>query len=464
MTRPAGSLSVRLALLTSLWVTAALVVAWFHVSGLVVNQIEESFKVRVTGLLDAVVAAAGIDASGQPRLLRPISEPRFDQPLSGAYWQIEVTPNRLATSRSLWDQRLPPGIAGHSSVLTRNIEGPRGQHLRLVERDIVLPDESAPLHIEVAVARDGTDAEIGHLQHGLALSFAALGVGLVAVVVATVSLGLRPLRRLRRAVADLRAGHRADLNLGAPAEVQPLVSEIDALVAQNRATVERARNHVGNLAHALRTRLTVLRNALEDSAGANLPAALQELATVDHIVQHHLARARAAALSGTAATNASVLAVAQEIAHALRRLLVEQGLHIDVSADPCLTAICERQDLSEMLGNLMENACKWARTEVNVTAVSEDGNVAILVEDDGPGLSDAQFASVRARGARLDEAIPGTGLGLAIVVDLATLYNGRLELARSTLGGFAARLTLPSGYRAEAHRIKLLQPNKPAKA
>ena len=453
MTRPTDSLSFRLALLTSLWVTVGLLAAWFHVSGLVVNQIEESFNARVIGLLDAVVAAAGVDASGQPRLLRPISEPRFDQPLSGVYWQIETPPHRLAMSRSLWDQRLPPGVTGHSGVLTRNIDGPRGQHLRLVERDIVLPDANTPLHIEVAVARDAIDVEIGRLQRGLALSFALLGAGLVAVVVATVSLGLRPLRRLRLAVAALRAGHQADLHLVAPAEVQPLVTEIDALITQNRATVERARNHVGNLAHALRTRLAVLRNALEDGAGTNLTVALQELATVDHIVQHHLARARAAALSGTAATNANVLARAEEIAQALRRLFVEQGLRIDVSANRGLTVVCEQQDLSEMLGNLMENACKWARAQVKVTVTQADGSISILVEDDGPGLPDEQFTNVQTRGARLDEATPGTGLGLAIVADLATLYGGRLDLERSRLGGFAARLTLPSGRRPEPRQV-----------
>jgi signal transduction histidine kinase len=462
MKRPAGSLTVRLALITSLWVTVGLLVTWFHVSELVVNQIEESFSARAIGLLDAVVAAAGVDASGQPQLLRPISESRFDQPLSGIYWQIEAAPDRLVTSRSLWDQRLPLDRVGHSGVFTRNIAGPRGQHLRLVERDVVLPDATTPLHVEVAVARDATDAEISRLQRGLAVSFVLLGVGLVAVVVATVSFGLRPLRRLRLAVAALRAGRHADLHLLAPAEVQPLVTEIDALVTQNRATVERARNHVGNLAHALRTRLAVLRNALEDNAGTNLTLALQELATADHIVQHHLARARGAALSGTAATNANVLGVAEEIAQALRRLFMEHGLRVDVSANPSLTVICERQDLSEMLGNLMENACKWAHSQVRMTALPANGNIAIVVEDDGPGLPDEQFANVQARGTRLDEATPGTGLGLSIVADLAALYSGHLDLQRSMLGGFAARLTLPTGPCGEPYRAVSDQPNKPA--
>lgn len=452
MMRPAGSLTARLALLTALWVAIGLLVAWFHVSGLVVRQIEQTFNARLTGLLDAVVAAADVDASGQPRLLRPISEPRFDQPFSGAYWQIE-TGSRLATSRSLWDQRLPSGAPAAAGVSASDAAGPRGQHLRLLRRDIVLPETGAPLHVSVAVARDATDAEIGRIRRGLGLSFGLLGVGLVGVVVATVALGLRPLRRLRRAIADLRAGRRADLRLAAPAEVRPLLAEIDALVAQNRATVERARNHIGNLAHALRTRLAVLRNALEEEQGADLALASEQLGGAEHLVQHHLARARAAALSGAAAEDTNVSAVAEDVAAALRRLFADRALRIELAAEPGLAVRCERQDLAEMLGNLMENACKWARATVRLSAAASNGNVAIVVEDDGRGLADLQMTEAQARGARLDEAKSGSGLGLAIVADLAALYGGKLELRRSAMGGLAAILSLPLG-----------QPSAPARA
>ncbi|MBN9511531.1 MAG: sensor histidine kinase [Alphaproteobacteria bacterium] len=444
MRRAARSLAVRLALFTSLWVAVGLLLTWLHVTALVVRQIEGSFDARLDGLLDAVVAGAARDATGQPYLIRSVAEPRFNQPLSGAYWQIEGPGGRLATSRSLWDERLPPGPPGDGRVQNRDVIGPRGQRLRLVERDIVLPDAAGSLHVAVAIAHDATLAEISRLRGGLALSFAALGAGLVGFVVATVSFGLRPLRRLRQAVADLRAGRRTDLHLPAPGEVQPLVAEIDALVAQNRATVERARNHVGNLAHALRTRLAVLRNALDSPAGADLSLAQRELAAAEHLVQHHLARARASALTGAAGSNSDVAVVAEEIAQALRQLFAERGLSVTVSAKPGLSVACERQDLAEMLGNLMENACKWAGQRVVVTASREAPLVAITVADDGPGLAEAQLAAARMRGARLDEATPGSGLGLAIVADLAALYRGSLELQRSELGGLAARLTLPA--------------------
>lgn len=445
MNRVAASLTVRLAVLTSLWVAVGLLAAWSHVSALVVHQIEESFNARLSSLFDAVLAAADMDGSGDPILVRSISEPRFDQPLSGTYWQIEAGPDHLAASRSLWDQRLPSGTARDSGTRITDIAGPRGQHLRLIQRTIVLPDSSTPLHVQVAVARDATDAEISRLRQGLAISFALLGAGLVGLAVATVYLGLRPLRRLCSAVADLRAGRAADLHLAGPSEVQPLIAEIDGLVQQNRATIERARSHVGNLAHALRTRLAVLRNALENRAGPDLALARRELGAADYLVQHHLARARAAALSGSAAAKTDISAVAEEIAQALRRLFADRRLQIETPPALGLIVTCERQDLSEMLGNLMENACKWAQSQVKVTAMQLGQETILLVEDDGAGLPDEQLEEARARGRRLDENAPGAGLGLAIVGDLAELYGGKLELQHSGLGGLATRLTLPSG-------------------
>lgn len=449
--RPGGrwiprSLTVRLAVATALWVAVGLAAAWMQVSGLVVRQMRESFDSRSLALLDQVIAAAGVDADGNPVLTRPIAEPRFDQPLSGTYWQIALGPDRVATSRSLWDQRLPVGQGHGAALRSADLAGPRRQHLRMLERDVVLPDVAEPLHVQVAVARDGLDREISHLRRSLAMTFALIGVGLVAVVVATVSIGLRPLRRLRRAVAGLRSGRQSELRVAVPREVQPLVAEIDALVRQNRATVERARNHVGNLAHALRTRLAVLRNALDGGGAADLALAARELEAADHIVQHHLARARAAALAGAAGSRTEVLPVAQEIAAALRRLQAESGVGITVEGSAALTVRCERQDLAEMIGNLTENACKWARSRVGLRIEPASASeVAVIVTDDGPGLPADQLSEAQARGARFDEAKPGSGLGLAIVADLARLYDGELVLDRALEGGLLARLTLPAG-------------------
>jgi signal transduction histidine kinase len=436
------SLTARLALLTATWVAAGLVAAWFVVSGLAASTIERSFDDRLADLLDAVVAGTEMEADGAPVLQRPVSEPRFDRPYSGVYWQILAPAGRIATSRSLWDQALPPSPPDQPGVQMWRAPGPAGQHLRIAARDIALPDGEAKLQVLVAIAHDDVHIEIGRLRRALAIGFAIVGVGLVAGTVLEVSLLLAPLRRLRRAVSELRAGRRGALQVRAGAEVQPLIAEIDALVAQNRATVERARGHVGNLAHALRTNLAVIRNALEVPGGADTALVRREVAAAESLVAHHLGRARTAGLTGATAEDVPVLAAVEDIAAALRRLFADKALSISVAGDDKLRARCERQDLAEMVGNLMENACKWGRTRVRVEVREDGGRVAVRVADDGPGLPAEQMALALARGARIDEAAPGSGLGLAIVNDLAGLYGGELTLGAADAGGLEARLFL----------------------
>ncbi|MBL8702062.1 MAG: sensor histidine kinase [Alphaproteobacteria bacterium] len=444
MTPRASSLALRLALLASPWVIGALLAAWLATTGLVGSQLERGLDSRLTGLADAIVAAVEIAAGGEPRLVHAIPEPRFDQPLSGVYWQIETADGRLATSRSLWDQRLPRAATDHAPVRILEAEGPRAQRLRILERDIELPEGGGPLHVLVAAARDEMDAEMARLARLLAGAFTLLGLGLVLAVVVQVRLGLAPLNRLRAALVELRGGARASLDLPAPSEVRPLIEEIDALMAQNRATVERARSHVGNLAHALKTPLAILHNALDRPEGPDLAAARRELRALERLTQHHLARARAAATAGAAGDALDLRAVAEELAQALRRLFHSRGLAIAVAIDAGLRVHADRQDLLEMLGNLMENACKWARTRIEVDARKSGDAIAIRVADDGAGLDAAALARATERGIRFDERMPGAGLGLAIVADLARLHGGGLALDRSQLGGLAATLTLPA--------------------
>ncbi|MEN0076345.1 MAG: ATP-binding protein, partial [Paracraurococcus sp.] len=257
-----ASLTLRLALASALWVAGGLTLVGWYVTDLVIDQVEAAFDARTAGLLDAVAAATGLDADGRPRLARPLPDPDLERPLSGRYWQLTGPDGATARSRSLWDSGLPApredGEAG--AVAVSDILGPRGERLRLVQREVVPLRASAPVHVQVAVARGPVDAELAHLRRNLVLAFALFGLGLVGLVVGQVVLGLAPLRRLRQALAEVRAGLRDRLGeVPAPAEVAPLVAEIDALVAQNHATVERARAHLGNLAHALKTPIAVLR-------------------------------------------------------------------------------------------------------------------------------------------------------------------------------------------------------------
>jgi signal transduction histidine kinase len=436
------SLALRLALAAGLWVAVGLGAAAWFVTSVAVRQVEAAFDARLAGLLDAAVAAAATDAEGRVAVARAPAGADFERPFGGAYWQVTGPNGAVTTSRSLWDQALPAAAGGHDGVLLRDAAGPRGEPLRVAERDLLLPGAAAPTHVAVALSRAETEAEIARLRTLLLLTFGALGLGLVAGVVATVVQGLSPLRRVSRALAEIRDGRRERLAIAAPSEIAPLVAEVDALLVANRATVERARSHVGNLAHALKTPLAVLRNAL-DRTSPDVEAARAEASSLERLVHHHLARARVAALASSSAADASPLAIAEEVGGALRRLFGARDLLIEVDGDPGTRVRVDPQDLAEMLGNLMENACKWARQSVSVTVATDGTSVVVSVGDDGPGLPEDRRDAVLGRGVRLDERTAGSGLGLAIVSDLAALHGGGVEISRSSKGGLLARLRLP---------------------
>ena len=447
--RVRGSLTRRLTLLAALWMAAGLGVTGWFVVRLAEDVIEQAADARMTSLMDAVVAAAALDPVRGPILVRAVSEPEFDRPLSGHYWQMSAAGGLIATSRSLWDQRLPaPSL--NEAPRNEDIIGPRDEPLRLLERRVQLEARFGTprfqqVTVQVAVTRVPTDIEIQRLQNGLVLAFLGLGAGMVAVVALLVVWSLAPLRRAREELVEVRAGTRQHVDLTVPSEIAPLVNEIEALINQNRTTLERARTHVGNLAHALKTPVAVLRLALERD---EVPAARAQAATLERLVQHHLRRARAGALAGAAGEEARPMVAAQSLATALRRLFSGRGIEIAVLGRETARSKADPQDLTEMLGNLMENACKWAKARVECRVLpGAPGMIRVEVEDDGPGLTEGQDAAALARGVRLDEAAPGSGLGLAIVADLAGLYGGTLQLVRGArLGGLRAVLELPGRF------------------
>lgn len=435
------TLTFRLGLLTALWVAAGLVVVWIWAAQIVEDGIARVFDARLVSLLDALVASAVIE-DGKPRLLRPVSEPRFDQPLSGMYFEIQSPSGMQIVSRSLWDHQLAPVQYDHTDVLASDIPGPLGQKLRLMERDVVLPGTSGPMHILVAADRTESMAATVRIKRLLGLACGVLGFGLVGVVVLQVSAGLRGLRKLSDVVADLRAGRRNGIDLDVPVEVVPLFAEIDTLVRQNRATVERARGHVGNLAHTLRTRLSIIRNAAEAD---DLATIRREIEEADRLVQHHLSRARVAPLSGSAAMQTSLVRTIEGLQHALLVLFPTREFILNHPAKNDCIVRCESEDVAEMFGNILENACKWARSRIIVDITGYDDIIVVAVSDDGPGIPADQLSAVTHRGTRADEAIPGSGLGLAITTDLVALYDGRFALiSPGRTGGLTVEVTLPA--------------------
>lgn len=440
----ANSLAFRLVAGAGLWIGAALVAGGLLLSSIFQGSVERSFDARLEVYLDALIAVSRSGQAGRLELARGLDEPRFGQPYSGWYWQITAPQGPILRSRSLWDMTLD-AVPGEDGMLhTYVFEGPDGRPLRVAERDVSLPSFPQRLRYTVAAEESEIGREVGRFNTVLAYALAALGLGLIAAVLIQVHFGLTPLRRMREALARIRGGRAERLAGRFPAEVQPLADELNALLEHNAAVVERARTHVGNLAHALKTPLAVLGNEAERERGALAESVGRQAAVMRRQVDHYLARARTAATGGVLGARTPVLPVVEDLRRTLGRIHIDRRIEIAADGDPEASFRGERQDLEEMLGNLMDNGCKWAKSRVTVEVSRAGDQVTIVVEDDGPGLSPAERAQLFQRGKRLDEAVPGSGLGLAIVRDIAELYGGSVAVDQSTLGGLRLRLTLPA--------------------
>jgi signal transduction histidine kinase len=297
---------------------------------------------------------------------------------------------------------------------------------------------------QVAQSREMIDTQIRQLRSTLFWSFLALGVGLLILAALQTFYGLWPLRRVRQDVAAIRSGAKTRISQDLPLEVRPLAEEINQLLAHSEEQAEEARRHAGNLAHALKTPLTVITNAATAKSPDLADTVCREAIVMRRQVDHHLARARAIGRRASAHARATVWESAEAVQRAVDRLY--EDVTVDIAGDRQAQVCVERQDLDEMLGNLVENAAKYGGGRVFVTVAPKDGVIDILVEDDGRGIPEPQREAIFQRGARLDTDKPGTGLGLAIVRDVAEIYGGRITLEESEdLGGLLARLSLPKG-------------------
>jgi signal transduction histidine kinase len=288
------------------------------------------------------------------------------------------------------------------------------------------------------------DAEVAEFNGTLFWSFVVLGLGLIAAVFLQVRIGLQPLRRVTLALSRIRDGQARRLEGKFPAEIAPLASELNSLIEHSAEVVGRARTHVSNLAHFLKTPLTVLASEADSHPGPLADAVKRHVGTMRRQVDHYLKRARAAGSLDVLGNRTPVKPVLDDLARVLTRIHHQAGVTITVDCPPTLYFRGERQDLEEIAGNLMDNACKWSHGQVAVTAAREGAMLTVTVEDDGEGLSPEDRALVGHRGERLDESVPGTGLGLAIVQDIAKLYGGTLRLETARLGGLRAVLALPA--------------------
>ena len=454
-----SSLTFRLIASAALWIAVALFAGGFALSSIFRGTLEESFDRRLGALLETLVAASDIDADGgadgdgQIVLLRPLGEARFGQTYSGWYWQIDGGSAGRLHSRSLFDYTLRPAAPGEDGTAGFGLApGPDGQALRTVTRDIVLPGAARPVRYSVAADTAETEVQVRRFNGTLAWSLGLLGAGLFAAVLIQVLFGLRPLRRVQAALTDIRLGRAARLEGSFPPEINPLAEELNAVLDHNAEVVERARTHVGNLAHALKTPLTVLANEAGSMAKSGAkpednPLAenvARQTALMRRHVDHYLARARTAAAGRVIGARVDAAAVVRDLKRALAKMYAERALTIADAGEAPRMVQGEREDVEEMIGNLMDNACKWARGRVAVAAESDGSSVRITVDDDGPGMPAEEHERVTRRGARLDESVSGSGLGLAIVADVVKLYGGALSFETSPLGGLRVILTLPA--------------------
>ncbi|WGF86493.1 sensor histidine kinase [Marinivivus vitaminiproducens] len=448
--RRGRGIGVRLVVGASVWIIVVLVVTGFGLSALFRAQVERSYDSQLSLLIERLVISTARDGQGQLTVDEDLDPPRFAKPLSGWYWEISVPGEEPIRSRSLWDLTLPPvSLPDPGDIDTRTRTGPRDQQLYMLTRAITLPDAGEPVAYTVAIDRQMMRDEVARFNALLYPALAGLGASLVIGVILQVVFGLQPLRQIKTALSAVRSGQANRLGGEFPAEVVPLVIEINALLDHSTDVVERARTQAGNLAHGLKTPLTVLMNEALSPDGPAPDMLRRQVDVMNRHIDHHLARSRAAASAKTLGAYTVVAPLAQDLARTLQRLYRSRDLEFRTDVPEDLAFRGEAQDLEEMLGNLLENAGKWARAKVLVRArlIASD-RLTIAVEDDGPGLEPAVRARALKRGQRLDETTPGTGLGLAIVQDMATLYGGRIRLETAEMGGLCAALELPAALAA----------------
>jgi signal transduction histidine kinase len=440
-----GSLSRRMLLIAAGWITILLLVGGLALNRTLTSLVTSQFDDQLDYVLTAMIGSAEIGPDGEVYFNRPLGDQRFLEPNSGFYWQISGPGHEPFPSRSLWDRTLKDSGAGfEKEPRYYNSYQFSGEPLRVVERTVVLPGSKTNWRFMVASGRTQLDKQISKIRSILIWSFLILGVGLFLMGMLQTWYGLSPLRRVRRAIARIRTSGENRVTEPLPLEVQPMVEELNALLAHSEQQAEEARTHAGNLAHALKTPLTVLTNAASAHSPDLDQTVLREAAVMRRQVDHHLARARAVGRRAIGHARAIVMHSAAAVDGAVARLHPE--VRFDIDGSHTATVAVERQDLEEILGNLIENAAKYGGGSVFVTVDPQPDEklCSIWVEDDGQGIPEAQRGDIFARGARLDTNKPGTGLGLAIVRDVAGIYGGSVELDESEdLGGLLVRLRLP---------------------
>ncbi|PSV26859.1 MULTISPECIES: sensor histidine kinase [unclassified Photobacterium] len=436
--RKKGQPSIRNRLLSAsaIWLLAITLTAGYLVPSFIKSYLIDQEKTQLYLYLDQITALVDIDAHGRVFLDGRLSNPRFNSPYSGLYWSLKLNKQHLR-SRSLWDTT----ISGNSE---EGFEGPNKQSLIVVKRKFLLPDSDYPVELSVAVNQDRLLKTLQQLTRGLWLILTIMAIGILTLTTLQVSWSLWPLRKLRRNLKLVREGHSTELTGLYPVEIQPVIDDLNALLFHYQELLLRARNHSGNLSHALKTPIAILNNEvalLDEPTKAKLVPALQQL---QQHIDYHLGRARMAGAVNILAAKTAVSSRVDAISLAMDKVYANRELILVNELDSSVMVAVESRDLDEMIGNLIENSYKWANSLIRVYQESnQSGQITLVIEDDGIGIAEEKCKQVLHRGVRLDENTPGTGLGLNIVNELAHSYRGDLILSKSQRGGLKASLILP---------------------
>ncbi|MBF0448309.1 MAG: HAMP domain-containing histidine kinase [Magnetococcales bacterium] len=438
-----SSLKLRLVVSSALWITLALLATGGLIVFLFKGYVEQRFEDQLTDHLEELVAASEMDGSGTLNLTWEPFDPRFNRPHSGWYWQIFQNGEVIRQSRSILIKRLLPPQQGEAMEGMIQTTGPGQQPLLLFVRNIHLPNADFPHAFVVAGPVADILQDIYRFTTSMAIVLVALALILIGIMVLQVGFGLRPLRRISQSLSAIRTGREPHLPEDFPLEVQPLVSELNSMIDYNAALLQRARTQVGNLAHSLKNPLGILMNQAKKLQGEQGKSMQRHLQSASDNINRYLRRARIAGTGNVLGSHADLALIGKDLKYSMDVLFQEKNLEIRLEGLAGLRVHMDPEDLEEALGNVMDNACKWAKSQVLVKAESQPGKVIIWIIDDGPGIPQARFDHVLKRGSRLDENEPGDGLGLGIAEEIITLYGGTLILQEARENGLQVIVTLP---------------------
>lgn len=430
------SLKSRLVLAAVVWLTAMIITVGVSVPNQVFSYMVDDTKSQLTIYMDEISASLEADKTGNLTLTSALSDPRFNRPYSGLYWSAK-TDKELLRSRSLWDKKIT------SEKKEKEYFGARNEKLIYIKTTLYYPDYDGPIEVIIGIDEQPIEDTVGSLMSQLWIILALLYFGVLAVIFLQVQWSLSPLTKMHNELSQLRSGEKTQLDQDYPKEVAPVVSDLNALVFHYQELLERARHHAGNLSHALKTPLSVLKNeiaALDQETQRYLHPPVEQIQSQ---IDYHLGRARMAGSKNILSVRANPSQRVDAISMAFDKVYAERGVTLINELDSDIQVAVDKTDLDEMVGNLLENAYKWSESIIRVhseTLAADD--IAIIIEDDGPGIPDEKLKQAIERGVRLDETTPGTGLGLNIVSEMAHSYRGKLTLSRSSMGGLRAVLTL----------------------